>query len=160
MNTTKQIKEVVIEIPEGYIIDEEKSTFTKIIFKKDSKKMLPKTWEELQRVKGFYVSSDCHINSFDSICDTSAKNTVPTKELTEAMLALCQLLQLRDSYNDNWVANQNNTTPKYCIEINHDSLHKEVYSNTQKVLHFKRIELRREFLENFKDLIEIAKSLI
>ena len=36
------------------------------------------------------------------------KNTLPTKELAEAMLAMCQLLYLRDIYNDGWVPDWEN----------------------------------------------------
>lgn len=159
MNTTEQIKEVVIKIPEGYVIDKEKSTFTKIVFKK-IQKVLPKTWGELERVRGYYVTSSSCINAYGSACDSSAKNTVPTKELANAILALCQLLQLRDFYNDSWVANWTELNRKFCIEMYDNAVSKDDYSNTHRVLHFKTRELRDEFLENFKDLIEIAKPLI
>ena len=39
------MKELNIQIPEGYEVDKEQSTFEKIIFKKIETK-LPKTWEE------------------------------------------------------------------------------------------------------------------
>lgn len=153
------IKEVVIEIPEGHVIDEEKSTFTKIVFKK-IQKMLPKTWKELGRVKGYYVTSGSHINVCDSFCNSSDQNTLPTEKLAEAMLALCQLLYLRDVYNDGWVADWNDTTAKYCIEIYRNRIIMDIHSCVQKVLHFKTLQLRDEFYNNFKDLIEIAKPLI
>ena len=42
-----------IEIPEGYEVDKKNSTFDIIKLKKIEAK-LPKTWEELKRVKGYY----------------------------------------------------------------------------------------------------------
>ena len=40
-------KELKIEIPQGYEIDHQKSTFEKIVFKKaDPFTKLPKTWKE------------------------------------------------------------------------------------------------------------------
>ena len=39
-----EIKELKIEVPQGYEIDKQKSTFEKIVFKKIPEN--PKTWEE------------------------------------------------------------------------------------------------------------------
>lgn len=39
-------KELKIQAPEGYEIDKENSTFEKIVFKKEERK-LPKKWEDL-----------------------------------------------------------------------------------------------------------------
>ena len=44
-------REFKVEIPEGYIIDKDKSTFQRIVFKKIEE--LPKTWEELETISGF-----------------------------------------------------------------------------------------------------------
>ena len=41
------MKELKIEVPQGYEIDKEKSTFEKIVFKK-IKVELPKTWDEFK----------------------------------------------------------------------------------------------------------------
>ena len=46
-------KEIKIEVPQGYVIDKEKSTFEKIVFKKIDNR--PKTWEEYCKLtKGIY----------------------------------------------------------------------------------------------------------
>ena len=49
-------RELKIEVPDGYEIDKEKSTFEKIIFKKVEKE-LPKSWEELKIISGYYLDS-------------------------------------------------------------------------------------------------------
>lgn len=49
-------KELKIEIPDGYEIDRENSTFEKIVFKKIESK-LPKSWEELKIISGYYLDS-------------------------------------------------------------------------------------------------------
>lgn len=46
------MKELKIEVPEGYEIDKEKSTFEKIVFKK-IKVELPKTWDEFCEQNSF-----------------------------------------------------------------------------------------------------------
>ena len=49
-----ETKELKIQVPEGYEIDKEKSTFEKIVFKKVEKE-LPKSWEDLYEVGGWFV---------------------------------------------------------------------------------------------------------
>ena len=152
-------KELNIIAPEGYEIDKENSTFEKIVFKKISDN-LPKTWEELKNISGYYISSFCGITHSSLVnCCNSAKNIFPTKELAEAALALAQLLQLRDRYNgDNkgFIFSENN----YCIIFHDNSIFKCRDNYAKRVLAFRTIELRDEFYNNFKDLIEIAKPLL
>jgi len=152
-------KELNIIAPEGYEIDKENSTFEKIVFKKTSNN-LPKTWEELKNISGCYISTFSGITHSSLVnCCNSAKNIFPTKELAEAVLALAQLLQLRDRYNgDNkgFIFDKVN----YCIIISNNSIYKCLNNYAQQVLAFRTIELRDEFYNNFKELIEIAKPLL
>ena len=151
-------KELNIIAPEGYEIDKENSTFEKIVFKKINE--LPKTWEDLKYISGYYISSCYGIKHSSLInCCKYAKNIFPTKELAEAALALAQLLQLRDRYNgDNkgFIFGKDN----YCIIFYNNSISKFLYLCTQEILAFRTRELRDEFYNNFKDLIEIAKPLL
>ena len=154
-------KELKIEVPQGYEIDRENSTFEKIVFKKVERE-LPTRWEDLGVIRGFYVNAHSELRDFE--CYTgkdSNKNTFPTKEEAEACLALAQLCQLRDRYNDGWKPDwKNDTELKYVIEIFWDNIVKRVYECRYKVLAFKTEELRDKFLENFKHLIWVAKPLL
>ena len=76
------------------------------------------------------------------------------------MLALCQLIQLRDYYNDDWVPDWNTFSAKYCVSINCNNIDCTVNISINRVLAFKTKELMGEFVKNFKDLIEIAKPLL
>jgi hypothetical protein len=80
------------------------------------KKELPKTWEELDEIEGFYVSVasriDCSGGGFTS---QDNKNIFATKEQAEASLALAQLSQLLKVYRNNWVPNWEDSKRKYCI---------------------------------------------
>ena len=151
-------KELNIIAPEGYEIDKENSTFEKIVFKKINE--LPKTWEDLKYISGAYISALSYINTINSIeTIPSAKNIFPTKELAEAVLALAQLLQLRDRYNgdnEGFIFNKNN----YCISVYNYNIDKSWNAQIQRVLAFRTKELGDEFYNNFKDLIEIAKPLL
>ena len=152
-------KELNIIAPEGYEIDKENSTFEKIVFKKINE--LPKTWEDLKYISGAFISTlNSNIKTINSAkTDSSAKNIFPTKELAEAVLALAQLLQLRDKYNgdnEGFIFNKNN----YCISVYNYNIDKSWHTQIQRVLAFRTKELGEEFYNNFKDLIEIAKPLL
>ena len=151
-------KELKIEVPDGYEIDREKSTFEKIVFKK---RELPKSWEELHMIKGWFVENGSGIYEFEN-CFTISKNRnlFPTKEEAEACLALAQLCQLRDRYNDGWKPDWNDVNEKYIIYFHADKIIRGDTCRAQSVLHFKAKKLRDKFLENFRDLIEIAKPLL
>ena len=153
-------KELKIQVPEGYEIDRENSTFEKIVFKKVENE-LPKRWEDLGVIRGYYVNAHSELRDFE--CCTgkdSNKNTFPTKEEAEACIALAQLCQLRDRYNDGWKPNWNKETDKYTIIYNSDKIDTSFSVYSQRILSFKTVELRDKFLENFRDLIEIAKALL
>ena len=161
-------KEIKINCPEGYEIDKENSTFECIKFK-PIKNKLPKTWKEFCETHPIregesYINAESTFNNTFLIEDTcrnyvTDRNLLPNEDYAKAMLALCQLIQLRDCYNDGWVPDWNNYASKYYIA----SVNNTIYSATvgySRVLSFKTKELCDEFPNNFKDLIEIAKPLI
>ena len=153
-------KQVKINIPEGYVIDEENSTFELIKFKKVEKE-LPTSWKELKNVKGYYINLDNEIQKYEELTTVQAKDVFPTKELAEAALALAQLLQLREAYNDGWQPDwKNNDQPKYTIHNAMEVIEKEVKYVWNTILAFPNKELRDKFFENFKDLLEVAKPLL
>ena len=88
------------------------------------------------------------------------KDILPNKETAGAILALMQLIQLRNCYNGVWEPDLNEDEPKYVIVNKQGNLHKIRNATINHVLTFKSEELCDQFLENFRDLIETAKSLI
>ena len=156
-----ETKEMKIEVPAGYMIDKEKSTFEKIVFKKVEKE-LPKSWEELHMIKGWFVENGSGIHEFENCFTTSKnRNLFPTKEEAEACLALAQLCQLRDRYNDGWKPDwERDSQVKWCIEMEGNNVIRNRYYSINRILAFKTEDLRDKFLENFEDLIIIAKPLL
>ena len=154
--------ELTIEPINGKVIDLENSDLSvgKIVFKK---KELPTKWEDLKKLKGYYVNDLSEIFNLRNANMTISKNLFPTKAEAEACLALSQLCQLRDAYNGEPLADwcdwaDDNT--KYCIEICDNRISKDYYISTRRVLAFKTEKLRYKFIENFKDLILTAKPLL
>ena len=153
-------KTIKITPPEGYEVDKEKSTFNEIVFKK-LEPNLPRSWEELGVVKGYYISASSDISH---ICYTNAidnnRNVFPTKEEAKAMRAMAQLCQLRDAWNGGWKADWKDGTVKYCIGSYKNVVYKDSYYNTSTPMVFKTEELRDKFMETFKDLLEEAKPFL
>ena len=153
------MKKLKINVPEGYEIDKEKSTFENIVFKK--KKGLPKSWEDLKNVSGYWVHNYCGTVRFDGQISHTNRNTFKTKEQAEASIALAQLSQLRDVYRQGWEPYWNDATEhKWIIHFKGTDIHicREWLNN--EFLSFKEVETAELFLENFRHLIEQAKPLM
>ena len=158
---------IEIDIPEGYEVDIENSTKECIKLKKIKNK-LPKTWEEFcethPRKKGEVCLACGDIDNIDITAGfkrhkLADRSILPSKELGEAMLALCQLIQLRDCYNDRWKPDWNEGI-KHSIQIVRNIPGIYSTSTVNCILTFKSKEICDTFFHNFKDLIEVAKALL
>ena len=146
-------KELKIEVPQGYEIDRQKSTFEKIIFKKIPEN--PKTWEEycsLMKGKKVY-HTDFYYIILESFQD--AHNMFATKERARQFIALGKLLQLRDY----WVKGYSEFRyalfgDKYGISLC-DCSGFSAFSLT-----FPTKEMAKEFKDCFEDLIKQAFPLV
>jgi hypothetical protein len=127
-----------------------------------AEKELPKTWEELKSIAGYYVCSDSlAIETDDYLCHAVNKSIFFTKEQAEASIALAQLSQLREVYRNGWIPDTKNITQyKYCIGFRCGEVGKAIFVSFTTFLSFKDEETRDLFLENFRELIEKAKPLI
>lgn len=101
--------------------------------------------------------------------DVNYKEIYPTKELSDAAEALRKLLFLRDYYNNGWQPNWiDQYQEKYCIInfleeidfINYSKKSKFEEYKFYHVLAFKTEEIRDKFLEEQRELLEIAKPLL
>ena len=85
----------------------------------------------------------------------------PSEELVKATIALLKLLFLRDYYNEGWQPDwKNRDVIKYTLEVLANELNKSGNYTIQKILVFKTKEIRDKFLEEQKELLEIAKPLL
>lgn len=152
-------KEIIL--PQGWEID--KVEDNKVILK-ESKKELPKTWEEcIAKIKDLeYISSNGGIYKLDFNVGTvdDKINNIPIG-LGKPILALMQLLVCREVYRHGWKPDwEKGTENKYCIINYFSEIQPTDYCFTDRVLSFQSAEIRDQFLENFRDLIEEAKELI
>ena len=151
---TKKLK---INIPEGYEIDKENSTFEEIVFKKveDPFAKLPKTWEEYCKqtkdyVSYFWSNPDSIIKSgFDGYY-----NEFLTKERLKQYVALGRLIQLRDYWVGDWKRNSNN------IYVIYKNVIMAAGNDSDFPLTFPTREMAEEFKNCFEDLIKEAYPLV
>ena len=149
-----------IEIPDGYEIDQEKSTFEKIVFK-EIKKGLPKSWEELIRIEGYYIGTCAGVSDYQGASKEVNKNVFATLEQAEAAIAMAQLSQLRDAYRQGWKPDwQKAGTKKYVIFCEDSQFKVDYWYTREYFLSFESQAIAQEFLKNFKDLIEKAQPLM
>ena len=153
-------KELKIEVPQGYEIDRQKSTFDKIIFKKIPEN--PKTWEEYcERTKNnvsyFWSSPNSIIKSW---FDGSYYEFV-TEERVRQYVTLSKLLQLRDYWISNWKRNSRSLANTYLIynEGVRNIVVAKIYSENFP-LTFPTREMAEEFKNCFEDLIKEAYPLV
>ncbi len=66
------------------------------------KKVLPKNWEELEKVSGYYACSFSSINKLNNnlIKDDENKNTFATQQQAEASISTAMYSQLLNAYKD------------------------------------------------------------
>lgn len=94
-------KELKIQIPEGYEIDKENSTFECIKFKSIKKNITyGDICEYLFKDKdSFYITNSGGVNNYLSVCSAMDKNNATNRKQLERVLALNQLLNIAEYYN-------------------------------------------------------------
>lgn len=156
--------QTTIEIPEGFELKKISDTEFKVVKKEN---VLPKTWEEFCETHPIKENESFIVNELP--CELAAGRKrdpykdvgkLPNIRYAEAVIALCQLIQLRDCYNNGWKPNWCDNEWKFVIICTYGIPDIYKQAGVQRVLAFKSKELAEAFLHNFKDLIEIAKPLL
>lgn len=153
-------KKLKINIPEGYEIDKEKSTFEEIVFKKveDPLAKLPKTWEEYCK-----QTKDCESYFHTRYPEPCIRKSPSfdgayceffTKERVKQYVALGKLLQLRDYWVGDWKINSD------IIYVIYKNVIMATMPNSGFPLTFPTKEMTEEFKNCFEDLIKEAYPLV
>ena len=149
-----ETKELKIEVPQGYEIDRQKSTFEKIVFKKIPEN--PKTWEEycsLMKGKTVYYTN-CNTITVSGFSD--AHDKFVNKKRAEQFIALGKLLQLRDY----WVKGYSEFRYAVYGDILDRTAICDWLDNVHYPLTFPTKEMAKEFKNCFSDLIKQAFPLV
>lgn len=163
-------KERKVTAPEGCEIEKvEIVDGVAVVTFRETDQKLPRSWEEFCRMnRETKVGESCIIT--DSSIRTPGftsqrfvdkdKNLLPDRATAEAVLALCQLIQLRDCYNGDWVPDwTDDNSIKYVLDFPKGCVSATEYTIASSPLYFKSEELRDEFLRYFRPLVEKLKPL-
>ncbi|HFA9665316.1 TPA: hypothetical protein WM907_001439 [Neisseria gonorrhoeae] len=96
--------------------------------------------------------------------DVDYKEIYPTKELSDAAEAIRRLLFLRDYYNEGWKPDWSNENEiHFCIRVKNNSItvgNNLNINNFNAILVFRDYITRDKFLNEQRELIQIAKPLL
>ena len=133
---------------------------------------LPRSWKEFCDQYSNINDTEYFIDNYSNIerlndvvhnhCRlmNTDKNICPSKKSAEAHLAMIQLEQLRNCWRQGWEPDWNDDQQtKYCI-VHSKEFKIHILYETRRFLSFPTIEMAKEFLECFRDLIEKAGDLI
>lgn len=132
---------------------------------------LPRSWEEFctryNTIKDdeYYIDVDSNLLRVNDMISNhnrlaiADRNIYPSKESAEAHLAMIQLEQLRNCWWNGWEPIWD-ISQKYCIYLSHNEVQVRMCTNVARFLTFPTKEMAIEFLECFRDLIELARNLI
>lgn len=148
-----------LEIPEGFIIDQEQSCLEKneIVLKK-----IRPTWQDLKHVHGWEPGSPMS-HTYPTKYNTS-KFVFPHSSQANAVTALAQLLQWRlrvvKTWTPNWEHRSYSTNRVFVIRFLKDEpqVHSSLVVN--HVLSFPSLNQADQFLQDHRELILQAKPLL
>lgn len=160
------MKELKIEVPKGYEIDKDNSTFECIKFKKKQKKQEIKTWDDLCeagaisdeiRLSGFCLGGDSIIWTAHRLrVNNRNRNVFATEKEAKRARAAAMISQLMPYYggvitDEEW---SNADIPKYSLTRIGYTIETDFCLQEHHLLSFRTEEYRDEFLENNEQLVK------
>lgn len=128
---------------------------------------VPRSWEEHAKTitDGYYINVEAEIRAVHYCPETEpadkARNIISSVGLAEAFRAMMQLMLLRQAWVKNWSPQwDDEETNKYCIVFEKDKY--DIYTNRciSRPLSFPSMEMARDFITTFQDLLDLAKDLL
>ena len=167
-------KERKITAPDGCEVEKvEIVNGVAVVTFREKERKLPKSWEDFYEMFPIIIPYNFGIKKQDLYSDDVVFLQSYNKRLieemwkftgnhitAEAVLALCQLIQLRNCYNGDWVPDwTNDNETKFVIRFLNNEIYQTIGYESPTPLYFKTKELRDEFLKYFRQLIEKLKPL-
>lgn len=122
----------------------------------------PKNLLEKEFIRNFHLSRRGEIIKDFQYFSSEQKwfRQFNSKEEANAYKHLPELLYWRDKYNEGWKPDWEDKKRKFIIDFEQNRVSKGNAYEYSRILTFKTPEIRDNFLEEFKDLIEICKPLL
>lgn len=147
----------IINIPEGFEIDKDQSNDSQI------ENQRARTWEEYcKKMEG----KDSYIAQVNGIVSSSQFLFVPyltefaNKEDAIAFIAFDKLIKLRRDWIGDWKPDWTKTKYKFSIITKSNNVCQGINTTLSRSMSFPTAEMRDDFLDCFKELLEIAKPLL
>ena len=154
--------QLIIDIPEGYEIDKENSTFECIKFKPIKKYLTYKEIaEKLNKDTCFFIAKG-KIQSYSQYASYDNPGVANNYRQIEKILAINQLMNIAKYYNGDWKPDWNNKYElKYCISFTTITNSYDIASRAQTYLnaiHFKNQEDAQAVINNpnFRDILDVV----
>lgn len=153
----------IINIPEGYEIDKEQSTERQIVLRKIDNRV--RSWEEYcDKMEG---KDSYYFNEIvGKICSAKFKEDFILSEFVDdedvvAIVAFSKLRKLRKQWIGEWKPDYNNYNEvKFTIITAENEISRGERYTVSCSMSFPTEEMRDEFFNCFKDLLEQAKTLL
>jgi len=151
-----ETKEIKINIPEGYEIDKENSTFECIKFKK---KIKVNTWKNIPRVNGCYMNNSHIYTDYEGKPCEENKDVYLTDKYVKSALALAQISQLMPYYggevtNEEWKNNER----KFSIVVHNGELKPFTHVNNKVLTPLPTDSITFTFFSFKKSATTLARS--
>lgn len=168
---SKNLKQLIINAPEGQVIDMEhldKTNEIRFINEIPEKLPFPTSWKYEEGATVYYVDNMSEIRQACFENKKKYHNCYPTEELTKQSIVFAQLILMREQYraielhNDpklepiDWTNNKH----KYVIELHNGMLKIDVYVNTYHTFSFASMNTCKEFLQHYSKDILYCKNLL
>lgn len=150
------MKELKINIPEGYEIDTENSTFECIKFKP-----IAKVWSDIERIRGKYINASSGIEDVECKRFEEDKNVFISEKYAKSALAMAQISQLLPYYggfftDEEW---KDPKIKKYCIIRTRDDIDYVENTFTYRFIAFRTSEYRKKFM-SCPENIQLVKEYL
>ena len=125
----------------------------------------PRSWKEYcnnYTGKAYFIENSTICGGqkvYGGLCAENDKNTLPSKELAEAFLAMMQLMSLRQAWIGDWEPNLDGENFYNCIVLLGNKYIVEDFSKYRQTLSFPTEEMAEDFMNCFRDLLEKANGL-
>lgn len=150
------MKELKINIPEGYEIDKESSTFECIKFRP-----IAKIWSDIERISGKFINNISNITSIECRKSDNDKNVFISEKYAKSALAMAQISQLLPYYggfftDEEW---KDPKVKKYCIIRTRDDIDYVENTFTYRFIAFRTSEYRKKFMSRPEN-VQLVKEYL
>lgn len=153
----------VWNVPEGYELDKEQSTETKVVLKKIEDKRVDSWQEYCELMKD---KDSCFVDMNDNIRSSRFSSGLcvgefEDKEDAVAFAALHKLISLRKNWISDWKPDWTNKDQmKFSIARVNKGIGVGENQTVSRSMSFPTREMRDEFFDTFRDLLDEAESLL